>query len=661
MALNGFSAQHVPLPGLPLARPGPAGSLASLPTGSVGPRVLDLAGPDPPQEPLFSITAEREKLEKLRTRLDSLTTGNEGIRKPKGFKTKLKPHQMEALKWMVAKEKEVPSGGILADDMGLGKTASMIALIMKSKEKTFAPAAMSTDGSGSSDDEDEERSGGKPKGGTLIICPLTLIDHWEHEVMTHVKKGLSVARHHGPTRRTDPEKLAKLNDVVITTYGVVRQEANKGPLFKMSWERVILDEAHEVRNPESLGCKTVSSLEADHRWCVTGTPIHNSLLDLHALYKFLNWAPFSDRETWEAFFGVGDLRDARLWELLKSVSVKRRTKREYGDGGSVALPLREVVHVIVDMDINERHTYDEVAKIMSRLATEVPAGQDPNKSKKKGMYGILMLRQMCNHPSLLKEEQGCINEDLDLDEPTTVNDAKEDLEADGGRNKNFLQIQDEWNGTKRDLQNYMDTDQCSNEFFSRSRPSTKMEKLLEILREVLALNDKAVIVSQWTKMLELVSTSLKQHNISHATISGDVPSPDRPKVVSDFNNPSDPLKVLLLSLKAGGVGLNLVGGNHLILFDPHWNPQLEAQACDRVYRMGQMKPKVTIYKFVVRDSIEEVILEKQKEKLSLAETVLDNPSVRNIRKMTHFDEDEDAVARILHYEARRCNKRKALE
>lgn len=344
-------------------------------------------------------------------RIDSQTTDNVNMRRPKNFRLRLKPHQMEALKWMVAKEMEPPpTGGILADDMGLGKTATVIALIMKSKEKKYMPTP-SNDGSGSSDDETVDEEGGecgKPKGGTLIICPPTLIDHWEQEVMKHVKsQGLAVKRHHGTTRTSDPQNLAKLSDVVVTTYGVVRSEANKGPLFKMSWERVILDEAHEVRNPESLGCKTVSSLKADHRWCVTGTPIHNSLLDLHSLFKFLNWAPFSDRDAWELLFGVEEMRNKDLWALLKKASMMRRTKREYSDGSSVALPEKKLVYVEVCMDLNERETYDRVASYSDTIRAADYAPGPESTRRKKQMYCILLLRQLCNHPSLLTDKQVC--------------------------------------------------------------------------------------------------------------------------------------------------------------------------------------------------------------------------------------------------------------
>ena len=572
---------------------------------------------------------------------------------------------------MVAKENVAPSGGILADDMGLGKTATVIALILKSKEKKYMPAA-SNDGSDSSDEESvpdsgSNSAGGKPKGGTLIICTLTLIDHWEQEIIKHVdSQGLSVAKHHGASRNKDPQKLAKLSDVVITTYGVVRQEANKGPLFKMSWERVIVDEAHEVRNPESLGCKTVSSLEADHRWCVTGTPVHNSLLDLHGLYKVLNWKPFSERDRWDTYFGVDDLSNRPLWELLKRASIKRRTKKEYGDGSSRMLPKRVEEYIFVDMDPNEREAYENVAQF-SKSMTDIPEnlvqlrtlreGQEANRRNKKYMYCVLLLRQLCNHPSLLKEEN--INEDLDFDEPEVVYDSREDEALDQTRQSGkSVQIQNEWIGTKKDLQKYCNFEE---EIFSDQRPSTKMEKMLEILQhKVLPCDDKAVIVSQWTKMLDIISTFLDQNTILHKKISGTVPSQDRADIVRAFNDSSSGLKVLLLSLKAGGVGLNLVGGNHLILYDLHWNPQLEAQACDRIYRMGQEKD-VFIYKFILRDTIEEVIRKRQEEKLDLAQTVLDNPSARSIRKMTTLGENDDDIANILRDEARRGRKRSAQE
>ena len=148
--------------------------------------------------------------------------------------------------------------------------------------------------------------------------------------------------------------------------------------------------------------------------------------------------------------------------------------------------------------------------------------------------------------------------------------------------------------------------------------------------------EKAVIVSQWTSMLKIVYEHLLDCGLKALMIDGTVPVKDRTPIVEDFNNNPKGSKVLLLSLAAGGVGLNLIGANHLFLLDMHWNPQMEKQACDRVYRVGQTRP-VTIHRFVVENTVEEKIIELQKKKLQLAEDVLSGAKRTSGNKLTLDD------------------------
>lgn len=164
--------------------------------------------------------------------------------------------------------------------------------------------------------------------------------------------------------------------------------------------------------------------------------------------------------------------------------------------------------------------------------------------------------------------------------------------------------------------------QRSNPVFNLDRPSSKMTKVLEILRKrVLKSDDKAIIVSQWTSVLDILQRHLENDGVATLSLNGSIPVKFRQSIVTEFNDPSSNKRILLLSLTAGGVGLNLVGANHLLLIDLHWNPQLEAQAQDRIYRVGQKK-NVTIYKFMCKDTVEERIKRLQDIKLDLANGVL---------------------------------------
>lgn len=162
----------------------------------------------------------------------------------------------------------------------------------------------------------------------------------------------------------------------------------------------------------------------------------------------------------------------------------------------------------------------------------------------------------------------------------------------------------------------------SNPVFNLKRPSTKLLKVLEILKtNVLKTKDKAIVVSQWTSVLDIFRDLLEKEKLKSLSLNGAIPVKNRQDIVNDFNDPSNSHRILLLSLTAGGVGLNLIGANHLILLDLHWNPQLEAQAQDRIYRVGQKK-NVIIYKIVCVDTVEQRIKALQDRKLELADGVL---------------------------------------
>lgn len=164
----------------------------------------------------------------------------------------------------------------------------------------------------------------------------------------------------------------------------------------------------------------------------------------------------------------------------------------------------------------------------------------------------------------------------------------------------------------------------SNPVFSLKRPSSKMVKVLEILKKNVLKSkekDKAIIVSQWTSVLDILRDILHKEKLETLSLNGGIPVKDRQNIVNQFNDPNNSKRILLLSLTAGGVGLNLIGANHLLLLDLHWNPQLEAQAQDRIYRVGQKK-NVIIYKFVCIDTVEQRIKALQDRKLELADGVL---------------------------------------
>uniref|UniRef100_A0A672RQ77 Transcription termination factor 2 n=1 Tax=Sinocyclocheilus grahami TaxID=75366 RepID=A0A672RQ77_SINGR len=573
--------------------------------------------------------ATTEAIDHLHDSLESCPTEDTESPDPKGIKVELLPHQRRALAWLLWRETQKPCGGILADDMGLGKTLTMISLILSQKKK---------------DEKLEEWISKKDSTivaslGTLIICPASLLHHWKKEIDKRVKSSrLSVYLYHGPNRQRSSS-----HDVVITTYSLVSKEipvqkedaSDLPPLLRVSWARVILDEAHNIKNPKVQTSMAVCKLRARSRWAVTGTPIQNNLLDMYSLLKFLRCSPFDEYKLWKAQVDNGSKRGGERLNILTRALLLRRTKDQRDATGKplVSLPDRTCEVHRLKLSEDEQAVYDVVfaqsrstlqnylkrheegntkkgdnSNPFEKVAREfgmsqqdsMSSSQQPQASSTIHILSLLLrLRQCCCHLSLLKktldqselqgdgvalslEEQLCA---LSLSEPSD-SDPKDTVSLNGSR--------------------------FSSELFQDTRESTKVSILCRTM---------LVIVSQWTSMLHIVAVHLKKMGLTFAVIDGTVNPKRRMDLVEEFNtNPKGP-QVMLVSLCAGGVGINLIGGNHLFLIDMHWNPALEDQACDRIYRVGQSRD-VTIHRFVCDGSVEDKISSLQEKKKELAQKVL---------------------------------------
>lgn len=347
-----------------------------------------------------------------------------------GMKVKLLPHQVEGVAWMIEKETgahnkraKLPKGGILADDMGLGKTVQSIAVILSNPRP----------------EKDAEPENKKNKilpvvgKGTLIIAPLALIKQWEAEINDKVSKShsLKVLVHHGPSRTKSIDKL-KSYDVVITTYQVLASEhasCGEGPnglqkgCFGVHWYRVMLDEAHTIKNRNAKMTKACYEVKSHYRWCLTGTPMQNNLDELQSLIKFLRIQPYSELPNWKDAItgpmknGRGNLAMRRLQIFLKAF-MKRRTKDVLKKDGALnfggklnntdkdgkkegfQIVARNIETVIGEFTAKERAFYDRLNDRAESRLREMMGGE------KKDYIGalvlLLRLRQACNHPSLTK-------------------------------------------------------------------------------------------------------------------------------------------------------------------------------------------------------------------------------------------------------------------
>nr|XP_034834163.1 LOW QUALITY PROTEIN: transcription termination factor 2-like [Maniola hyperantus] len=587
-------------------------------------------------------------LDRLRDLYESLASrpSEESMAKqPASVKSELMEHQLHALAWLKWRETQKPSGGILADDMGLGKTITMISLIAADKEGSID----------NDEDDDDERGPKSTRGGTLVVCPATLVQQWANEVGKHCKShALSVSLHHGSARSTHPHQLAT-KDLVITTYNIMQRESVSGVLSRIRWRRVILDEAHVVRNHKSATSQGVCSLHGRRRWALTGTPLHNKDLDLFALLKFLRCTPFDDLTMWKKWIDNKSLGGSERLNTIMSCVMLRRTKLQLQEKGQLTcLPERSTHDVSVTLQQEEMNVYQKVLVFSKTLfaqflhqRAEKASGMQGLMPQKDSEYAkmhkrmialqgakpvksheilvlLLRLRQVCCHCGLIAAMLDHDNNG-DLAEDAGSEDLLAELNKLTLEDKNSSKrLEDEEPGEGTTAAEAIKSVLSSNNpVFNLERQSSKIKAVMECLHKNVFKNkgEKAVVVSQWTSVLNLVERELKAAHIKSVILRGDVPVAARAPLINALNDPKSDVRVMLLSLCAGGVGLNLCGANHLLLLDPHWNPQLEEQAQDRIYRVGQLKP-VHIYKFMCVDTVEQSIRKLQKSKLEMAENVL---------------------------------------
>ncbi|XP_053242137.1 transcription termination factor 2 isoform X2 [Podarcis raffonei] len=606
--------------------------------------------------------ATSDAINQLHSSLKSCPKEEAVAEDPPGLKVSLLLHQKQALAWLLWRESQKPCGGILADDMGLGKTLTMIALVLvqkclqkdKGKEKKLELSVSRQDTSVIN------------SHGTLIVCPASLIHHWKKEVERHVRSGrLRVCLYHGSSRVKNTTVLSEY-DIVVTTYSILAKEiptqkeeaevaaddhvvqdksAPFSPLLWIHWARIVLDEAHNIKNPKVQASIAACKLRATARWAVTGTPIQNNLLDMYALLRFLRCSPFDEFKVWKNQVDNNTRKGGERLTLLTRSLLLRRTKDQLDSSGKplVLLPQRCTRLHRLKLSEDEQSVYDVLfRRSRSTLQSYIKrqemqsTGQQPGENPfDKGAQQfrchpqgtlekhsqdappvsttihilslLLRLRQCCCHLSLLK---------VALD-PTNLNSEGISLSLEEQLSALTLS---EPNDTS-DPMVYLFGTAFSVDLFEATKQSTKLSHLLEELKAIKGRSQKAVIVSQWTSMLKIVAVHLEKLSMKYATVDGSVNPKQRMDVVEEFNNNPEGPEVMMISLLAGGVGLNLVGGNHLFLLDMHWNPALEDQACDRIYRVGQQND-VTIHRFVCEGTVEEKISELQSKKKELAQKVL---------------------------------------
>ncbi|MGN6493602.1 MAG: DEAD/DEAH box helicase [Agriterribacter sp.] len=377
--------------------------------------------------------------------------------------------------------------------------------------------------------------------------------------------------HHGPDRARDKETFAPYN-IIITTYGTLRSDIKL--LTEIQFDYVVLDESQAIKNPQSKVTKAASLLLAKNRLCLSGTPLQNNTFDIYAQMNFLNPGMLGSVEYFRNEFAtpIDKFGEQDRKEHLKKLLYPFILRRTKEQ---VAKDLPEKTETILfcEMQSEQREIYDAYRNDYRNKIMGVISEQGIEKSQLTILQGLMKLRQICDSPAIMNEPEKYPNH------------------------------------------------------------SVKLEEIGRELTENIS-DHKALIFSQFLGMLALIKEKLKELEVPFEYFDGSTTAVDREKAITRFQN-DDTCRVFLISLKAGGVGLNLTAADYVYIVDPWWNPAVEQQAIDRTHRIGQTK-NIFAYRMICKDTIEDKILQLQERKRSLAKDLIADDSTF-VKSLTRED------------------------
>lgn len=462
-----------------------------------------------------------DEMKELKDRLHNIE--NKVFQPPYGLMAKLRDYQKQGYNWMRTLD-YLGFGGILADEMGLGKTLQTITLIL-SREHTRS----------------------------LIVAPTSLIYNWYSEFKKFAPSLKVLICNGTREERKNNIENYKNYDVIITTYNMLRNDLEH---YTMFFDYCILDEAQNIKNPNSLNAKCVKKIKSRIRFALTGTPVENSLMELWSIFDFIMPGYLYDEKRFTTrYFRRLEEGPEILEEIHKMVKpfilrrLKKNVIKELPDKieKTMFIPLEDEQKIVYE-------TYSEYAKDLIQKKVE---NDEFKKSRIEILSYVTKLRQICLDPSVTMEN---------------------------------------YNGG-----------------------SGKIEALIDILEESIEGQHKVLVFSQFTSVLKNIGKILNEKSMEYCYLDGSMTSNDRMKMVNEFNDGNK--NIFLISLKAGGTGLNLTSADIVIHFDPWWNPAVEDQATDRAHRIGQ-KNVVEVIKLISSGTVEEKILELQNSKRELIDKVL---------------------------------------
>ncbi|NMO96455.1 DEAD/DEAH box helicase [Paenibacillus lemnae] len=524
---------------------------------------------------------------------------------PSSLRAELRHYQHEGYSWL-AFLRRFGLGACLADDMGLGKTVQFITYLLHIKET----AAEQTEGS-------QER---RP---SLLICPTSVLGNWQKE-LSRFAPSLQIMLHYGSKRYSSEEFAAEAAgaDLVLTSYATATLDQEL--LQSLKWESICLDEAQNIKNAQTKQSTAVRSFPARHRIALTGTPIENKLAELWSIYDFINpgylggLRAFTHRFIQAIEKGQDEDKTADLQKLVKPFMLRRKKK---DPNIQLDLPDKNEMKTFIHLTTEQGALYDQtVSDLMTRM-------QKLEGIERKGaiLSALTRLKQLCDHPLLLSKEP------LPFREEPAGTEASRQLQHAGLGNNLF---QGDESGGDQDLitvkgipagkakpssAQLLDTESI----ISRS---AKLERLLALVKELREEGERCLIFTQYIGMGEMLQQVLHQELGEPVLyLNGSTSKSARDRMIDQFQSRTLPAdeqpNVFILSIKAGGVGLNLTAANHVFHYDRWWNPAVENQATDRAYRMGQTKD-VQVHKFISLGTLEEKIDEMLESKQQLSDNII---------------------------------------
>lgn len=452
------------------------------------------------------------------------------IKVPENLKATLRDYQVEGFEFFNTLA-NYNFGGILADEMGLGKTVQTLAFLLSQKDKK-----------------------------SIVITPTSLIFNWKSEFekfTPDIKLGIAYGT---KANRHKILENYKDYDVILTSYGTYKNDIEK--YEDLDFDYCIIDEAQNIKNPDSIITKAIKTVNARVKFALTGTPVENNLMELWSIFDFVMPGYLYNKHKFEKIFANNEKNYSQLKNLIKPFML-RRTKKEVID----ELPEKIEQKFYVELEKEHKRAYRSFVNLIKRRILE-------NNEDNMTVFSYLTkLRQLSIAPEII-------------------------------------------------VKNY-------------KGKNSKLEILMDIIKQ--EKDRKILVFSQFTKVLKLIEERLEEENIYYSYLDGKTDPKQRVKLVEEFNN-SKEKRVFLISLKAGGTGLNLTSASMVIHFDPWFNPAVEAQASDRAHRIGQ-RDVVDVIKLISKNTVEEKVISMQDDKKELIEDII-NSNLENVTALKKLSKED---------------------